>query len=73
MSTFPVLSKSAAPSGVSIVVDRSVVRRRRAFIVRAPHFMLEDAVDAALANAALANPENKDRIDWKLVREQLGL
>lgn len=72
MTKLTVERTSATPGGVSVVPDRPVIYRR-ALRVRVPNFMLEDVVDAALAKAALAHPNNKPTIPWEVVKEQLGL
>ena len=70
MSQFQVARAELAPAGDATVLSRPVTN---ALFVRVPHFMLEDVVDAALAKAALTDPENADALSWDNVKRELGL
>lgn len=59
--------KSTGPGGMTAAVEVGGWK-----LVLDP-FMLEDYLDAVEARAALADPENTERIPWEDLKGKLGL
>ena len=63
--------KSAGPEGASIAFGEA--GWSSGLKIRLVSFMREDYIDAAEARAALNDPENRERVPWKTLKEKFGL
>jgi hypothetical protein len=70
--TVEIKPKAAGPAGSTEAIGQS--RPALAgFKVRISPFMLEDHIDAIAAKAALADPENREHVNWEELKARLGL
>jgi hypothetical protein len=70
--TVEITRKSAGPEGATVLQGQAANFRKGSKCIFAS-FMLEDYVDSVLAQQALADPDNVERVSWAQLKERLGL